>query len=359
MGAELLAWCTAGPHSAAGRLIHGPGGIGKSRLLIRVAEQLRQQGWRAGFLDRPHTDDKSVVKQRLQALDQRIRHGDDHGYCSCWTTRRTARTSWWSWPVGSDSDLENCSRPIRLVLLARSAREWWERLVEEHPELDRIMRHADGQPHVTKLSVIPEPRQRRDLFAAAREAFAPVLAAQGYTPPAGDPPAERLQRLDTNDDFERPLAVQMEALLSLTSAAPGVGATGVDKLLDRILGLERAHWQKLLGTLGEEGVRDLGRGVGQVTLVQGVESRPAAELLLMADTFYDNRKSRAAVDPLVRNLRRLYGRADDGIAQLEPDLIGEHHVADDKVGDAELVFGCLAWVEMSLRSCARSTGGIY
>ena len=43
--------------------------------------------------------------------------------------------------------------------------------------------------------------------------------------------------------------------------------------------------------------------------MQGVEFAAAAERLLMADTFYDNRKSRAAVDPLVRNLRRLYGRA--------------------------------------------------
>ena len=106
------------------------------------------------------------------------------------------------------------------------------------------------------------------------------------------------------------------------------GPLGIDKLLRSILGLERAHWQKLLGTLDGNDVRDLARGVGQITLVQGVESRTAAERLLMADEFYDNRTSRAVIDPLVRRLEQLYSHADDGIAQLEPDLIGEHHVAD-------------------------------
>jgi hypothetical protein len=161
------------------------------------------------------------------------------------------------------------------------------------------MRSAEGQAAVAKLPVIPQPEQRRALFEAARDTFAPVLATQGYAAPAGHPSPERLQRLATNDDYERPLAVQMEALLWLASAAPGAGSTGVDKLLDRILGLERAHWKKLLGTLDDNAIRDLARGVGQVTLVQGVESRSAAERLLMADPFYCDRTSRAAVDPLV------------------------------------------------------------
>jgi hypothetical protein len=207
------------------------------------------------------------------------------------------------------------------------------------------VRGAERAPDVTELPVIPQPEQRHDLFTAARDAFAPVLAAQGYVIPASGLSAERLQRLVANDDFERPLAVQMEALLWLASATPGTSSTGIDKLLDRVLGLERAHWRKLLGTLDDDGVRDLARGVGQVTLVQGVDSQRAAERLLMADSFFgESSRTRAAVEPLVRGLGRLYGRGD-AIAALEPDLIGKHHVAVDRVGDEDLPNGCLAWIE--------------
>ena len=80
------------------------------------------------------------------------------------------------------------------------------------------------------------------------------------------------------------------------AAAPGAGSTGVDKLLDRVLGLERAHWKKLIGGLDDDAAMELARGVGQVTLVQGVDSRPAAEQLLLADRFDDKRTSRADVD---------------------------------------------------------------
>jgi hypothetical protein len=44
----------------------------------------------------------------------------------------------------------------------------------------------------------------------------------------------------------------------------------VDALLDKVLGLERAHWGKLLGRLDDDKLRDLNRGVAQVTAVAGV-----------------------------------------------------------------------------------------
>ena len=65
---------------AAGRLIHGPGGIGKTRLLIEVAEKLRAKGWSAGFLTLP--DPAAHLEQqerRIKALEDLIEGATDKG----------------------------------------------------------------------------------------------------------------------------------------------------------------------------------------------------------------------------------------------------------------------------------------
>jgi hypothetical protein len=245
--------------------------------LIHVAAKLREQSWTAGFLDRPDELDEVARKQRWQALEQLVDHGDDSGLLLIIDYVEARQDELVQLARRFAERPESATRPIRLVLLARSAGEWWERLVTEEPELDRVVRGADGLPAVTDLPVIQQARQRRAIFEAARRAFAPALASQGYAAPAGEPPMGLLHRLDTHADFERPLAVQMEALLWLASASPEPAATSIDKLLDRILGLERGHWRKLLGALDDDGVRDLSRAVGQITLVQGAGSRSVAE----------------------------------------------------------------------------------
>jgi hypothetical protein len=64
------------------------------------------------------------------------------------------------------------------------------------------------------------------------------------------------------------------------------------------------------------------------------------ENLLGGDPFY-----RAATDIDVPRVRRalafIFPGVGDGLAALEPDLIGEHHVAE--VADDALVDACLAW----------------
>jgi tetratricopeptide (TPR) repeat protein len=308
--------------------------------MIDVAAKLRGRGWMTGFLDRPDELDDPTRRQRWQALEQLLDHRDDAGLLLVL-----------DYAEGRQSELVDlgrriakrpgsAARPIRLILLARSAGEWWERLVTEQPELDGLVASAVDASAVVPLSVIPQPAQRTALFDAAATAF----AERGWPRPSPGPPPELRARIAAGEDFERPLAVQMAALLWLASAEPAAGSASIDKLLDRILGLERAHWVKLLGALSEDQLRDLGRGIGQVTLVQGVESIATAERLLMGDSFYgDTPRARFAIDPVLRALRRLYGRAG-GIGSIEPDLLGEHHVADERVGDTDLLAGCLAWI---------------
>src|SRR5262249_48066851 len=115
-------------------------------------------------------------------------------------------------------------------------------------------------------------------------------------------------------------------------------------LLRRVLGLERDHWRKLFGAPDERRMRDMNRGVAEITAVAGVASSIAAERLLMHDAFYKGRRNAPAdVADVLGDLQKAYSDAEGAIAQLEPDLVGEHHVAT--VSDVHIAEACLTWID--------------
>jgi hypothetical protein len=78
MRRSVVDWCLSDVTTAV-RLIHGAGGLGKTRLMIEVAAQLRRDhGWQGGFLDRP-PEDEAVARQRWQAVEQLIADGERRG----------------------------------------------------------------------------------------------------------------------------------------------------------------------------------------------------------------------------------------------------------------------------------------
>ena len=338
--AGCLNWCLDSALPIAGRLYHGPGGLGKTRLLIEVAAALRERGWTAAFLDRDYRDGEALRKQAWQALEQRVLSGQDEGLAIVLDHAEARQPELAEIAQLLLQKRENASRPLRLVLLARSA-GWWERLREEHEGIARVFDRAAGRSDVLELGPLATPGGRQALFVESIKSFWPVLQAQGYTKPVGAPPREILERVTFGESFGRPLAIQMEALLWLCAAT--ARGDGMDVQLDAVLGLERAHWRKLLGRLDDSARRDMECGAAQATAVAGTASDVATEALLMADGYYRCWQSaRTDVAAALRNLTRVYGRERGGVRPIEPELLGEHHVAG--IADAELVGGCLSWI---------------
>ncbi len=348
----MLAWARD-PESTQGRLIHGAGGLGKTRLAIEVAARLRDDhGWQAGFLDRP-PDDADTVKERWRALDQMITRGDDSGLLIVMDYAEARRDELRQLAARLAERPETDTRPVRVLLLTRNADHWWKEITEEDEHVARLFRGAKDRPAAMPMPAFATGAARLAYFVESATALAPAMEAQGYAMPAAQASVQRLARIESGERYARPLAIQMEAMLWLASSSPEEAEQGVDKLLGRILGLERAHWEKLLEprdaagrrlrTLDTEARRAIGRGLAQATAVQGIDGKNAAYRLLLADGFYSTRKAYADVAPVHDDLVTVYGKADGGVAHLEPDLIGEHHVATS--ADTALLDACLAWID--------------
>ncbi len=339
-------WALEHPRRAAGRLLHGPGGIGKTRLLIDLAAQLRREhGWRAGFVERvPPQADDAQRRQRRQALQQLVELGPEPGLLLVLDYAEGRREELTELAEWIENRVEPTRRPLRLVLLARGAGEWWQRLTEERPEVQVLFGERPSWPALVALPPFDSPAQRLALFDAACAAYRPVLQQQGLACPAGDAPEDLRQRIASGEKRSRPLSIQMEALVWLAGGAGHGGAGGVAGLLDQVLGLERRHWATVCGALDEATLTELERGVAQLTLVQGVPEAAAADALLERDAYFGSRR-REPVDrvPVLSRLGRLYGDGSGGLLPLEPDLLGEHLVA--RVGEERLLDACVGWVD--------------
>jgi tetratricopeptide (TPR) repeat protein len=346
---NFVAWATGAPADplgrvALGRLVHGPGGLGKTRAMIEVADLLtREHGWLAGFVPRgvrgaaPGDD----------PFDRLILGGHDAAGLLLvvdYTESRQDDVVWLADRLVAHAD--RASRPARLVLLSRGAGEWWRELVRKSQSLQDLVSLGGDRYDEIEIPERIAPADRLSMFNAAVESFG-ILGSQlnadgarGRSPPKSSAFA---RAIESGNDYDRPLALQMAALLHAYGVEAGPGGHSVAHLLDRILGLEYDHWDKTLNFGHRANLREaIKRGVAQLTLVDGVSTRAAGAALIGADPFY-----RAATDINVPNARRdlelLFPGASDGLAALEPDLIGEHHVAE--VADAALVDVCLAWAD--------------
>ena len=319
--ARLISWCADGPLHRL-RLVTGAGGVGKTRLSVELCARLEARGWRC------------------------VRIGDQGEGAALEAVRQ-------DWPgevllvvdyAETRSGLPDLLRSValdggvvRVLLLARSVGEWWDRLRGGEPGVRDLL---SGAGEYEALSVAVSGKLSNvDLFKAAVPVFA---AALGVAPPQVSvevgPGAVRVLDLHA--------AALVGVLRSVDQKAPvSVSVRGV---LDELLGHEERFW---VGAAEQQGLLSGTGGMMVGTLRQIV----AAGALLGAASQDEALELLARVPEAVRSvkvaswLRDLYPpdaepSQSDGtewLGALRPDRLAEHLVVAQLTASQELAERCL------------------
>jgi hypothetical protein len=314
---ELDAWCREGEPVRA-RLYTGPGGMGKTRLALETCLRLAQQGWRVGFV---HHDLPMTAAEAAKLLAE---HGGPMLLIVDYAeTRRDLLVPL----VRALSSVK--SGPVRLILLARAALDWWEQLKAEREGVGDFLAGRTTTRHALPPLAFGRAERERS-YHLAGGAFAGEL---GKAAPAAAP-----DNLDA-EHFERVLLIHMAAL----AAIDGVNVKDEDGILDFMLDRERRFWRDRAEVRGIEKpvAEGIGRAMAAITLGGGVASEGAAVAALRGLAFFAGERQ-----PVLTAIARLLHECYPGERWIEPilpDLLGEHLVMREMEKGAdellELVLG--------------------
>ena len=321
---SLTNWC-ASDQVGGMALVTGAGGTGKTRLVSEVLATMTIKGWAAGFL---RANAESTDLRDLDAIQEPLLIAVDYA-----ETRGRQVVELLECVVGREP------RKWRVVLIARASGDWCENL-QTRTHDPRARSSIASSIHYSLGPVDVAVEDRREAFMEAASAFGSVLGlSSNVTPPdlASSP-------------FDRPLYVQMAALNAIcasSEARDGQLAMRPTEasLLQDALRRESAFWRETAEsrhlTLDDP---LLGQAVAVATLTTA-NNMNEAETALEALAGFAQDGGTLVRGQVARWLRDL--AADDGLwfHPIEPDLLGEAHVADVLAATPKLASGVVRVLE--------------
>ena len=308
---ELRSWCDTSYDFAAG-LIVGPGGQGKTRLAHELCQLLRSQGWVAGLVyDRVPAAVISqlgeTAKRVLLVIDMAETRGPQITELVDVIRRRPDHAP-----------------AIRLLMLARSAGDWWHQLSRKMPDL---------------LAAVPctELPELEDSTTGRLEAYHEALRAFADRLTEADPAVAWLDILSQVADPDmvdsKPVSVLTLHMTALTALLQKAGPSLVESSLgqhrveDVLLNYEMAYWAA--GELpGSPKTDVLCRVVAAAMLCGAARKKDACDLLRLRDI---GRPERPVFAEWIHGLYPV--PSDRYWGYLQPDRVGEHLIR--RVADSE------------------------
>lgn len=233
----LRRWRDGEPRLAA-RLLHGPGGQGKTRLAAELAQESLAQGWQVvsaslgqgSVLPPPGSQDLRTkgAAGLLVVVD----------YADRWPL---SALTW----LFSNALLHHATLRTRILLLARGADGW--------PAVRAALANVQADTSAQVLGPLGEAdggtEVRARMFRAARDSFA---AHAGVGALDVEPPGPL-----AHPDFGLTLALHMAALVAVDAATNGAQAPAdMAGLTVYLLDREHLHWRTLYEDAGREGGRE-------------------------------------------------------------------------------------------------------
>jgi Mrp family chromosome partitioning ATPase len=163
--AELMAWCE---NNSGGRLrlVTGPGGVGKTRLAVELADRVRKAGWRAERIT-GGAETQAIPALRAVTRDRTLLIVDYAETRSGLGQMLSALAS----ELGAG---------VRVLLLARADADWWDQLGVSDPAVWDLVQVA-RQATLSLQPAVDANLSDSDLVALAVRAFARELGLPAKT----------------------------------------------------------------------------------------------------------------------------------------------------------------------------------
>lgn len=313
------------------RLVHGPGGCGKTRLALEATKALERDHWSGGVLSLAFRDNAAFaagLKSLLSPAHAPVFMPDSHRPRGWFLVVDYAevRPEALNTLMKALSDLSrNPGPPIRVLLLARTDGGWWSDLIQTTDAAWLV----DSAP-IRLPPWSDDVETRNQFFENCSSAFADRLKI----PRPNDPVPDLSSPL-----FNRPLTLAMMALMQVQAYQPPSqpGQNPETELFEALLAAETDNWRRAAAptpdsTLHQSRQNAVKHGACQLTLWQGATDAQILDLRRRDPCYSDwtDRDHRATTDALLRLYPAPSGWGETGhrrAGPIEPDLLGEAALA--------------------------------